>query len=140
MQYRAAWMAMQLSKFDHVSQYYPQLIWLPFKKLIQFQSSCLMFCQYHQVKCIPLSSPIQFGCINDLFANSQRLSLAFTQKRIFFRFTAAHWWNAIPSSFFHLAIKGVCYQQFHHDFHAYLLNDLQHLACIHDALIYYLFY
>ena len=102
MQNWAVRMTMGLSRFDHVSQYYQQLSWLPVKKLIQFQSCCLMFRQYHQVKCISLSPLIQFGCCHshdtrtsDNFANSQRERLAFTQK--FFRFAATHWWNAIPT-------------------------------------------
>ena len=129
MQHRAVRKTMELSKFDHVSQYYPQLNWLPFKQLIQFHSSCLMFRQYHQVRCISLSPPIQFGrChsqydtrTNDFFANSHRVRLAFTQK--FFRFAAAHWWNAIPLDC-HSAIKDTHYQRFRHDYHAYLLNGL----------------
>ena len=39
-------MTMGLSRFDHVSQHHQQFNWLPVKKLIQFQSCCLMFCQY----------------------------------------------------------------------------------------------
>ena len=41
-------MTMGLSRFDHVSQ---QLDWLPVKMLIQFQSCCLMFRQYHLFLC-----------------------------------------------------------------------------------------
>ena len=50
-----------LSKFDHVSEYYRQLKWLPFKKLVQLHSIRLMYCQYHHTKCIPLLPPIEFG-------------------------------------------------------------------------------
>ena len=80
-------MTMGLSRFDHVSQ---QLDWLPVKMLIQFQSCCLMFRQYYQVKCISLSPLIPFGRCHShdtrtsyIFANSQRIRLAFTHK--FFR-------------------------------------------------------
>ena len=116
MQNWAVRMTMGLSRFDHVSQYYQQLNWLPVKKLIQFQSCCLMFRQCHQVKCFSLSPLIRFGrChshdtrTSDYFANSQRVRLAFTQK--FFSFAAPHWWNAIPIDLYP-AIKNLRYQRF----------------------------
>jgi len=102
--------------FDHVSQHYQQLDWLPVEKLIQFQSCFLMFRQYHLVKCFCLSPLIQFGCCHshdtrssDYFVNSQRVHFAFTQK--FFRFAATHWWNAIPIDDYP-TIKNLRYQHF----------------------------
>ena len=43
---------------DHLSQYYHQLQWLPFHYLVQFGYVCVMFHQYHHIRCIPLESPI----------------------------------------------------------------------------------
>ena len=61
MQNRAVRLCKHLSKFDHVSEYYRQLKWLPFKELVQLHSMRLMYCKYHHAKCIPLLPPIEFG-------------------------------------------------------------------------------
>ena len=92
MQNRAVRLCKHLSKFDHVSEYYHQLKWLPFKKLVQLHSIRLMYCQYHHTKCIPLLPPIEFGPhhshydtrIAAHFANSKRFRLTFSQN--FFSF------------------------------------------------------
>ena len=54
MQNRAVRLCKHLSKSDHVSEYYRQLKWLPFKKLVQLHSIRLMYCQYHHTKCVPV--------------------------------------------------------------------------------------
>ena len=86
MQNRAVRLCKHLSRFDHVSEYYRQLKWLPFKELVQLHSMRLMYCQYHHAKCIPLLPPIEFGPHHSHdtrtaahFANSKRFRLTFSQ-------------------------------------------------------------
>ena len=77
MQNRAVRLCKHLSKFDHVSENYRQLKWLPFEKLVQLHSIRLMYCQYHH----------KFGAHNSHydtrtaahFANSKRFRLTFSQ-------------------------------------------------------------
>ena len=110
MQNRAVRLCKHLSKFNHVSKYYRQLKWLPFKELVQLHSMRLMYCQYHHAKCIPLLPPIKFGPHHSHdtrtaahFANSKRFRLTFSQN--FFRFTASQWWNNLPISFHSIILK-----------------------------------
>ena len=43
-----------LKKYDHVSDYYKQLHWLPLDQFIKFRSMCSMYKQFHLGRCIPL--------------------------------------------------------------------------------------
>ena len=61
MQNCAVRLCYDLRKYDHVSEFYHRLQWLPLPYFIQFKSLCLMYHHYHQVKCIPLEPPIVFG-------------------------------------------------------------------------------
>ena len=61
MQNRAVRLAFSLKKYDHVSDYYKRLHWLPLNQFIKFRSVCSMYKQFHQGRCIPLEPPIQFG-------------------------------------------------------------------------------
>ena len=102
MQNRAVRLCYDLRKYDHVSGFYHRLQWLPLSYFIQFKSLCLMYYQYHQVKCIPLEPPIVFGGTTYstrtpvYFANIPMFRLCFTQR--FFRYKTIQWWNALPSS------------------------------------------
>ena len=58
MQNRVVRLCRYFSKSDHVFEHYHQLLWLPMRKLIQLLSVCLMHCQYHHAKCIPLVSSL----------------------------------------------------------------------------------
>ena len=96
MQNRAIRLCKNLSKFDHVSEYYRQLKWLPLRKLIQLHSARLMYCQYHRTKCIPLMPPIVFGPCQSRyvtrapahFANSKKVpSYIFTKLFPFYSIT-----------------------------------------------------
>ena len=87
MQNRAVRLCYDLRKYDHVSGFYHRLQWLPLPYFIQFKSLCLMYHQYHQVKCIPLEPPIVFGGTTSYstrtpvyFANIPMLRLCFTQR------------------------------------------------------------
>ena len=50
-------------KYESVWQYHHQLRWLPVSELIQYQSLCQMYPQFHsqQRRCISFNPPIQFG-------------------------------------------------------------------------------
>ena len=61
LQNRAVRLAFSLKRYDHVSDYYKQLNWLPLDQFIKFCSICSMYKQFHQRCCIPLEPPIQFG-------------------------------------------------------------------------------
>ena len=118
-QNRAVRLCKHLSKFDHVSEHYCQLKWLPLRKLIQLHSVCLMYCHYHRTKCIPLMPPIEFGpCHSHYdtrtvahFANPKRFRLIFSQN--FFCFTASH-----------CVIKDKCLKKFYNGYNAYLLSHV----------------
>ena len=47
-------------KYESVWQYHHQLRWLPVSELIQYQSLCQMYCQFHsqQSRCISFNPPI----------------------------------------------------------------------------------
>jgi len=102
MQNRAVRLCYNLQKYDHVSEFYHRLQWLPLSHFIQFKSLCSMYHQYHQVKCIPLEPAIIFGgtYYNTrtpiYFENIPMLHLCFTQR--FFCHKIIRWWNALPSS------------------------------------------
>ena len=129
MQNRAVRLCKHLSKFYHVSEYYRQLKWLPFKKLVQLLSIHLIYCQYHHTKCIPLLPPIEFGPHYSHydtrtaahFANSKRFHLTFSQN--FFRFTASQWWNNLPTSLLSI-IKDQCKKKFYNGYKAYLFSHV----------------
>ena len=96
MQNRAVRLCCNLRKHDHVSAFYHQLNWLPLSCFIQFKSLCLMYCQYHHFKCIPLEPPIAFGRASSYctrtpvyFANIPMFRLSLPQR--FFRFRATQW-------------------------------------------------
>ena len=97
LQNRAVRLCRSLSKFDHVSEHYSSLKWLPLQQLIQFRSVCVMYHQYHHTRGIPLSPPIKFGHCQSLyhtrtannFANPERFHLTFLQR--FFRYQASNW-------------------------------------------------
>ena len=127
MQNRAVRLCKYLSKFDHVSEHYRQLKWLPLRKLIQLHSVRLMYCQYHRTKCIPLMPPIEFGPCHShydtrtaaYFANPKRFRLTSSQN--FFRFTASQWWKNLSTSL-HCVIKDKCLKKFYNGYNAYLLS------------------
>ena len=50
-------------KYDSVCQYHHQLQWLPISELIEYQTLCQMYQQFHfkHSHCISLNPPIQFG-------------------------------------------------------------------------------
>ena len=65
-----------------------------------------MFDNYYLEKGVALEPPILFGVQNSYrtrcpkyFAAIPRCRLSFTKR--FFRCQAIHWWNALPSAFFH---------------------------------------
>ena len=61
MQNRAVCLVFSLKKYDHVSDHYKRLHWLPLDQFIKFRSVCSMYKQFHQGHSIPLEPPIQFG-------------------------------------------------------------------------------
>ena len=58
MQNRAVRLCCNLQKYDHVSEFYHKLNWLPLPCFIWFKSLCLMYRQYYHFKYIPLEPPI----------------------------------------------------------------------------------
>ena len=101
MQNRAVQLCKNLKKYDHVSEHYKHLRWLQLESLIQYRSLCLMHHQFHQLQCIPLQPPIQFGrhhnyCTrtSSFFANLPRYHLTFSQRH--FRYKTSQWWNGLP--------------------------------------------
>ena len=86
-QNRAVRLCKNLSKFDHVSDHYQSLSWLPVQQLIQFRSVGMMYHQYNHSRGISLSPPIKFGCCQSVydtrvtghFANPERFNLSFSQ-------------------------------------------------------------
>ena len=107
MQNRAVRLAFSLKKYDHVSDYYKRLHWLPLDQFIKFRSVCSMYKQFHQRRCIPLEPPIQFGQshshytrTSSSFARIVRYNLNFSQR--FFRYRVTQWWNSLPSQFANL--------------------------------------
>ena len=100
-------LAFSLKRYDHVSDYYKQLNWLPLDQFIKFRSICSMYKQFHQRCCIPLEPPIQFGQshshytrTSSSFARIVRYELNFSQK--LFRYRVTQWWNSLPSQFANL--------------------------------------
>ena len=61
MQKWAVRFAFSFKKYDHVSDYYKRLHWLPLDQFIKFCFVCSMYKQFHQGRCIPLEPPIQLG-------------------------------------------------------------------------------
>ena len=61
MQNRAVHLCRNLNKFDHVTDHYRALRWLPLEYLIQYRCLCTMNRQYHGHRCIPLCPPLKFG-------------------------------------------------------------------------------
>lgn len=120
---RAVRICKNLSKFDHVSEHYRSLGWLPLQQLIEFRSVGMMFHQYHRSRGIPLSPPIKFGrCqlsyntrVATQFANPERFHLSFSQR--FFRCKASNWWNSISSPL----IREENFHAFCKDYRDYLL-------------------
>ena len=104
MQNRAVQLCCRLTKYDHVTEFYHRLRWLPLPYFIQFKSLCLMYHQYHQFRCILLDPPICFGGsfadyytrTPTYFANIPVFHLSYTQ--CFFHYKTIQWWNALPSS------------------------------------------
>ena len=95
MQNRAVRLAFSLKRYDHVSDYYKQLHWLPLNQLIKFRSLCSMHKQFHQRRCIPLEPLIQFGQSHSYntrtsssFARIVQYKLKFSQR--FFRYRVTH--------------------------------------------------
>ena len=58
MQNRAVQLCCGLRKYDHVTEFYHRLRWLPLPCFVQFKSLCLMYHQYHQFRYILLDPPI----------------------------------------------------------------------------------
>ena len=124
MQNQAVRLCKHLSKFDHISEHYHQLKWLPLRKLIQLHSVHLMYCQYHRTKCIPLMPPIEFGPCQSRydtrtaahFANPTRFRFTFSQN--IFCFTVSQWWNNLPTSLYCI-IKGKCLKKFYNGYNVY---------------------
>ena len=101
MQNRAVRLCRNLKKFDHITEHYRALRWLPLEYLIQYRCLCLMNRQYHGYKCIALCPPLQFGRfhqygtrVRPTSAHIERCRLSHTQKH--FRYKASHWWNSLP--------------------------------------------
>ena len=101
LQHRAIRLCLGLQKYDHISQHYHTLQWLPLGNEIQYRSLCAMHHQYFQPQHIPLVPPIQFGHqhkyatkTTQFFAQPPRCQLSFTQR--FFCYKVIHWWNAVP--------------------------------------------
>ena len=61
MQNRGVRLCRNLKKFDHITEHYRALQWLPLEYLIQYRCLCLMNRQYHGYICIDLCPPLQFG-------------------------------------------------------------------------------
>ena len=61
MQNRGVRLCRNLKKFDHITEHYRALRWLPLEYLIQYRCLCLMNRQYHGYRCIDLCPPLQFG-------------------------------------------------------------------------------
>ena len=102
LQNRAVRLIYCLHKYNHIMEYYNRLHWLKFPHLINFNSVCTMFHQYHSTRGIPLLPPIQFGNMTNYntrtasyFSNTIRCNLTFTQR--FFQYKATHLWNSLPS-------------------------------------------
>ena len=110
LQNRAVRLVFSLKKYDHVSDYYKQLHWLPLDQFIKLRSICSMYKQFHQRCCIPLEPPIQFGQslshytrTFSSFARIVRYKVKFSQR--FFRYRVTQWWNSLPSQFANLPFK-----------------------------------
>ena len=88
-----------IKKYDHVSDYYKRLHWLPLNQFIKFRSVCSMYKQFHQGRCIPLEPQIQFGQSHShhtrtsSFARIVRYNLNFSQR--FFRNRVTQWWTEL---------------------------------------------
>ena len=87
MQICAVQLCCGLRKYDHVTEFYHRLRWLPLPCFIQFKSLCLIYHQYHQFRCILLDPSICFGgssayCTSTptYFANIPMFRLSYTQR------------------------------------------------------------
>ena len=107
MQNMAVRLVFSLKKYDHVSDHYKRLHWLPLDQFIKFRFVCSMYKQFHQGHSIPLEPPIQFGQshshhtrTSSSFAGIVRFNLKFSQR--FFRYRVTQWWNSLPSQFAYL--------------------------------------
>ena len=127
MQNRAVWLCRN-SKYGHISEHYKHLRWLQLESLIQYCSLCLIYHQFHQLQCILLQLPIQFGryyhyCTrtSSFFAHLPRYHLTFAQR--YFRYKASHWWNGLPNDEnFTAAIADRCSFLFSYSVFDYLCN------------------
>jgi len=107
MQKKAVRFAFLLKKYDHVSDYYKRLHWLPLDQFIKFRSVCLIYKQFHPRRCIPLEPPIQFGQSHSHYTKTSssfvrivQYSLNFSQS--FFCYRVTQWRNSLPSKFANL--------------------------------------
>ena len=98
MQNRAVRLCRNLNKFDHVTDHYHALRWLPLEYLIQYRCLCIMNRQYHGHRYIPLCPPLKFGLfhqygtrVGSILRDSYRLS--HTQRH--FHYKSTHWWNSL---------------------------------------------
>ena len=61
MQNQAVRLCRNLKKYDHITEHYRILRWLPLECLIQYQCLCVMSRQYYGHCCIALCPPLKFG-------------------------------------------------------------------------------
>ena len=106
LQNRAVRMTCNLHKYDRISHHRDNLRWLSISSFIRYRSMLTMFDNYYLEKGVALEPPILFGVQHSYrtrrpkyFAAISRCRLSFTKR--FFRCQAIHWWNALPSAFFH---------------------------------------
>ena len=106
LQNRAVRMTCNLRKYDRISHHRGNLRWLSISSFIRYRSMLTMFDNYYLEKGVALEPPILFGVQHSYrtrrpkyFAAIPRCRLSFTKR--FFRCQAIHWWNALPSAFFH---------------------------------------
>ena len=86
LQNHAVHLLFHLHKFDHITEYYCRVGWLPFPKLVKYHSLCIIFHQFHCYgRGISLVPPIQFGWLTayhtrtkDHFSHPVKCRLSFT--------------------------------------------------------------
>ena len=95
-------------KYDHISQHYCALQWLPLGSEIQYRSflqcttstfSLNTFHLYHQFSLVA-SINMRLELLSSLLSHQD---VIYPLLNIFFRYKVIHWWNAVPIDILSLA-------------------------------------
>ena len=99
-------LAFSLKRYDHVSDYYKQLHWLPWIILLNFVLN--VRCTNNSICCIPLEPPIHsiwefpFSLHQNILIICKNCSIQIELFSKVFCYRVTQWWNSLPSLFANL--------------------------------------